>query len=225
MRKFKTFISCFVLVFASAFSAQAGNVIYSFVDQDGIGPGEVFDVSIEIQGGTSGGLATYNVQLEGLESAGIDSGEVSWLQGNLRNLSAPTFAARGFSETINASAVGPNQFSAANTQGRFDGAIFGVGQENINIDAAVGPANNFPIVLGVPALLGQITIPGSAALSNSQLEALFVPNAFLFGDTSDVDNIVNADSVSSVLNRVPEPSTIMLAGLGLIGFISRRRSS
>ncbi len=224
MKTLKTFCFGVALTFATTLAAQAENVTTYYFTADSPSD-ETFDVFIEIQGGTSGGLAIYIVQLGGLEAAGIDSNAISWAEGNLSNLSAPSFAARGFSPIIIQGPVGTNQFSAVNTQGRFEGAIFGVGQEAINIDAAVGLPNNETISLEPRALLGELTIPGASGLSDSDLETLFRPDAFLFSSAGDVNTIVNADSVGSVLQRIPEPTSILLAGLGLglVGLVGTRR--
>ena len=265
-------------------NSLADNVTYTFEDND---MDEVFNVSIEVENGSTFGLATYNVQLEGLVAAGIDASLISWAEGTLAD------GATGFTDGLLQGVVGgttpaADAFSAFNSQFENTAALTGVGQTAVSSGA---------INLGVPALLGTLTVPGANGLSDSDLEALFAPSAALFSrDTNlgaDFDTLVeDPTGIMSVLERaaagipgdfdndgdvdgvdlgvfafdfanspqggppfaqadfdedgdvdgvdlgvfsfsfanfppsataVPEPSTVLLGGLALVGFAVRRR--
>jgi len=217
----KTFFSAIALYFVLAASSHvtAQVITYTFEDLDG---DETFNVLAEITGG-SNGLATYNVALSGLDGSSLDPTAFVWNENVLSNLNL-AFASTGFQGGLLESNIGTDGYSAANTQFNIAGAIFGVGQVAINSPGTPVVPGNLDIVLGVPALLGQLTLPGANGITDSQLSALLVPTAALFTGTNVLEVELPA-GIDTVLQRtvIPEPATLALAGLGLIGVLSTRR--
>jgi hypothetical protein len=208
------------LTFCCYSKARAASILYVFEDLDG---DETFNVSAQVSvGDGSTGLATYVVGLIGLDDVpSIDPLTVSWAENVLSNLST-TFVSTGFQAGLLSGPVGTNEYSATNSQFNIGGAMYGVGQIPIFVEPAVGPPNNEIIDLDAIALLGQLTIPGANGFSDEELNGLLNPDAALFASDDPID-VVNPTSMTAVVNRIPEPATLMLAGLGMIGLVCSRR--
>ena len=215
----KRFILATMFCFAVAVSASANSVTYTFEDED---LDETFNVSIEIVPTDATGLATYNVALSGLDASPLDPTTFSWTQNNLENFNA-AFMPQGIQvANLLASNVGTDGYSAANGQFNSATAVFGIGINPIDIaDNAVIPTDA-PISLGVPALLGTLSLPGANGLSDEELGALLSPNAALFV-SSDTSVAREPAEISSVVQRIPEPASALLAGLAVVGFAARRK--
>ena len=219
----KKFIYAIALSFAASLAAQAANVTYTFEDVDG---DELFNVFIEIDnsvGEVSTGLSTYNVALSGLDASPLDPATFAWTQNTLENFNAG-FMPQGIQvANLLEAAVGTDGYSAANGQFNSGTPVFGIGLLAINIEDNPNVPVDAPILLDPVALLGTLSIPGANGLTDAELGALLSPNAALF-TSNDTSVAVNPDSVISVVNRVPEPTTAALLALGLAGFAARRRA-
>ncbi len=219
----KKFIYAIALSFAASLAAQAANVTYTFEDVDG---DELFNVFIEIDnsvGEVSTGLSTYNVALSGLDASPLDPATFAWTQNNLENFNA-AFTPQGIQvANLLEAAVGTDGYSAANGQFNSATAVFGIGIDAINIPDNATIPTDAPILLDPKALLGTLSLPGANGLTDEELGALLSPNAALF-TSSDTSVAVNPGSITSIVERVPEPTTAALLALGLAGFAARRRA-
>ena len=219
----KKFIYAIALSFAASLTAQAANVTYTFEDTD---LDEVFNVFIEIDnsvGEVSTGLSTYNVALSGLDASPLDPATFVWTQNNLENFNAG-FMPQGIQvANLLEAAVGTDGYSAANGQFNSGTAVFGIGIDAINIEDNPAVPVDAPILLDPKALLGTLSIPGANGLTDEELGALLSPNAALF-TSMDTSVAVNPGAISSVVERIPEPTTAALLALGLAGFAARRRA-
>ena len=211
------------LILASSF-ASAASIAFDFEDQDG---DNKFNVSVVVGGDDNNGLATYNVQLVGLDTLGINNSAITWTPATLSNLRSPDFAPTGFTAPL-MGPVGSKEFSAAQSQFQVANPVIGIGKVEINIAAAVGPPNNNPIVLGVPAVIGVLDLGTSASFTDDQLRGMFKPNAALLNPAGGSSNLVALDpsAITTTVTReatIPEPTTCILAGLALVGAAARRR--
>ena len=218
----KSIIYAALFLFGASTTAFANTVIFHFDDRDG---DEVFNVSIRIEATDATGLATYNVALSGLDASPLDPTTFSWTQNNLENFNA-AFAPQGIQvANLLASNVGTDGYSAANGQFNSPNAVFGIGINPIDIVDNVVIPTDAPISLGVPALLGTLSVPGSSGMSHEEFGALLSPNAALFV-SSDTSLARNPDDISIVLciaPCIPEPSSALLGAMALVGLFVRRK--
>ena len=160
--------------------------------------------------------------LSGLDASPLDPTTFSWTQNNLENFNA-AFAPQGIQvANLLASNVGTDGYSAANGQFNSPNAVFGIGINPVFVENNAVIPTDADIDLGVPALLGTLLLPGANGLSDEELGALLSPNAALF-NSSDTSNAINPASISSMVQRIPEPASALLAGLAAIGFLARRK--
>ena len=198
---FKRFITSLLTIFAMnlvASLAYSANVIFFLEELDF---DEEFEVYFEIDnnsGQPSVGLATYNIALSGLDASPLDPATFSWTQNNLENFNAGFMPQGIHVANLLEAAVGTDGFSAANSQFNSATAVFGIGVEPVFIeDNAIIPTDA-PIDLGVPALLGTLSIPGANGLEGDELVNLMAPSAALFVDMENPAEVVMPDYVSIV---------------------------
>ena len=128
-----------------------------------------------------------------------------------------------------------NLFSG--TQQGQGGTYHGALQDNVTYAGVIRPrtsaAGNISLGYGSSLAAAGISWTDGAAVTNTAyINAIAPPGGyktfnefgFLLSNTSGSDETLNLDSISlTPLNVVPEPSTFILAAMGLVGLVSFRR--
>ena len=128
-----------------------------------------------------------------------------------------------------------NLFSG--TQQGQGGTYNGLLQDNVTYAGAIRPRTSASgnISLGYGSSLAAAGISwtdGASVTNTAYINAISPPGGyktfnefgFLLSNTSGSDETLNLDSISLTPIAVPEPSTLILVGIGLVGLISSRRS-
>ena len=103
MTKLAAFLSVATVAGVSA-TAAADTVTYTATETT-LG---TWEISVEITGGDSGGIATYGFNISGL----ADSSDEAWVQNTLNTIEDTTLLDVGFVDDPSEGAIGPNNYSA-----------------------------------------------------------------------------------------------------------------
>ncbi len=194
-------------------TAQASIVTYTLaVDEDGPGTFNLY-AATEL---TNGGISGYGVDLVGVTSLVHESplGSFSAISGG------PIGFDLGRSVDNVPFVLGSQNIVHSSWPA---GAIYGLGQTASDF-ASEGLGPVFGTIVGdnwdAPLLLASGTYAGSISFNETG------PNvgANVFANAGDL-GVVGADVAFVVIPAIPEPGTLMLAGLGLIGVVVMRRRS
>lgn len=175
-----------------------------------------WDISVSITGGDSTGLAQYGFNVTGLSnSEDAESYSPNTLSTAI-SLSPVTVA--GFSAPPILDDVGINAYSISHSQTFNPDAIFNIGVTNVNY-SGIGDS----VVLGVPAFLGTFTTDEVLGSSNFDFTASLFDSSGLTGPSNLLDNGTEV-TFQSVVTPIPEPTSLVLIGLGGLLIARRRRA-
>ena len=129
---------------------------------------------------------------------------------------------------------GANLFQG--TQQGQGGTYNGLLQDNVTYAGAIRPRTSAAgnISLGYGASLGAAGVSwtdNGSVTNTAYINAVAPPGGyktfnefgFLLSNTSGSDETLNLDSITLTPVAVPEPSTLILVGIGLVGLVSSRR--
>lgn len=178
-----------------------------------------------IMNGSFGSIAVQYVEWS---SSGAQSVEVDWMQ--ISDLATATAFSNAIGATTRAFSGGTNidaaiNFGIGEFNNTFEGTrnvmdVSGDGTSNAALTAA---ARDAALAAGIDTING-ITI-GSSSLNQFYIDNViggtgaFSINAATFGDFSDA---IIAKLDREIRTGIPEPATIMLFGIGLLGFVGAR---
>jgi len=202
-----------LLIFGLATSAHAGSVDATFTE---VAEGQwELTATLTPAGGNVTGLATFSFNILDTPADGV-----SFDFGNIFGIDPDEFVANGFSSRSQGAVggAGSTRYSVGAVQdpGAQELNVPGIGVSPVVIDGP-GP-NDFD--LGVPALLGVLsTQPGLTAANFQDLQF----GALTTGGGQNT--VISPDNITLTISPIPEPTTMALAGLALVGFVARRRRS
>ncbi len=214
----KKIVMTMLVIGLTAMVAQAAAVHFVFDERVDGTPG-TWDVTVEVTGADTAGLASYSIWV-----FGVDPATVSYAENTLGTMNSD-YQPIGFQAANLVQGYLGADFNAGNFQNSGPSAILGIGMVPLDLHAPgdVVP----PVILGVPALLGTLTTPPGLVVHYPGIPyiqgGLGAESASCFNETGDGYLPPEEVTVSAETFPIPEPATLSLLAIGGLVMLRRRR--